>query len=135
MNNSQLENGCTLDVQFNDQGLIPAIVQDIDTGSVLMMGWMNSEALSNTLSTRKATFFSRSRNKLWVKGENSGHTQEVIEARIDCDQDTILLRCKSHGPCCHVGYQTCFYRACNSDQELSIVENKSFDPASIYPST
>ena len=76
------ETGNTLDVQFNAQGLVPAIVQDIDSGQVLMMGWMNAEAVAATISTKKATFFSRSRNKIWVKGESSGHMQEVVELRV-----------------------------------------------------
>lgn len=122
----------TLQVKFNDQGLVPAIVQDADTGQVLMLGWMNQEALSLTLTTQKATFFSRSRGKLWVKGETSGHTQEVIDARIDCDQDTVLLRCKSKGPCCHVGYKSCFYRKVNQQDQLTVVEEKLFDPDKIY---
>lgn len=126
------ETGSTLDIQFNPQGLVPAIVQDADTGQVLMMGWMNDQAVAATLSTRKATFFSRSRNKLWVKGESSGHVQEVVEVRVDCDQDTLLLRCKSHGPCCHVGYRTCFYRVCDGDMGLRITEPRAFDPASVY---
>lgn len=129
---SDREIGNTLDVQFNAQGLVPAIVQDIDSGQVLMMGWMNAQAVAATLSTRKATFFSRSRNKMWVKGESSGHVQEVVEVRVDCDQDTLLLRCKSHGPCCHVGYNTCFYRACDGDDSLQITEPRAFDPASVY---
>lgn len=126
------ELGDKLNVKFNDQGLVPAIVQDIDTGEILMMGWMNEAALDQTLKTRRATFYSRSRDKMWVKGESSGHIQEVVEARIDCDQDTILLRCKSHGPCCHVGYKSCFYRAADADGALSVVEEKVFDPEKVY---
>ena len=126
------ETGKTLEVQFNAQGLVPAIVQDVDSGQVLMMGWMNAEAVAATISTKKATFFSRSRNKMWVKGESSGHVQEVVEFRVDCDQDTLLLRCKSHGPCCHVGYSTCFYRAYDGDDSLQITEQRAFDPASVY---
>ena len=136
MADKQRETGTTLDVKYNEQGLVPAIVQDIDTGEVLMMGWMNDAALKQTLETRKATFYSRSRDKMWVKGESSGHIQEVVEARIDCDQDTVLLRCKSHGPCCHVGYKTCFYRAdvSGSVSELKLVEQRVFDPDKVYGS-
>lgn len=126
------ETGNKLEIKFNDQGLVPAIVQDADTGQVLMMGWMNQAALQQTLATGKATFYSRSRNKMWVKGESSGHVQEVVEARVDCDQDTVLLRCKSHGPACHVGYRTCFYRAADADGELTFVEEKTFDPDAVY---
>jgi len=120
-----------LRVKFNDQGLIPAIVQDASSGRILMVGWMNDLALRQTLATRKATFFSRSRNKMWVKGESSGHIQEVVEARVDCDQDVILLRCKSHGPCCHAGYQSCFYRTIDG-QKLRFVDERVFNPESVY---
>lgn len=126
------ETGTTLDIKYNDQGLVPAIVQDIDTGEILMMGWMNDLAVKQTLETRKATFYSRSRDKMWIKGESSGHVQEVVEVRVDCDQDTILLRCKSHGPCCHVGYKSCFYRAADEKSELSFVEEKVFNPDDVY---
>lgn len=128
------ETGTKLDVKFNEQGLVPAIVQDIDTRQILMMGWMNDAALAQTLKTRKATFYSRSRNKMWVKGEESGHIQEVVEARVDCDQDVVLLLCKSHGPACHVGYHTCFYRAAapGSADSLTFVEERVFDPATVY---
>ena len=126
------ETGLTLDIKFDDKGLVPAIVQDHDSGAILMVGWMNEAALKQTLSTRKATFYSRSRNKMWVKGESSGHIQEVVEARVDCDQDVVLLRCKSHGPCCHVGYQSCFYRAADAEGNLKLVEEKVFDPKAVY---
>jgi phosphoribosyl-AMP cyclohydrolase len=128
------ETGCQLDIKFNEQGLVPAIVQDASTGQILMMGWMNDAALRQTLSTRKATFYSRSRNKMWVKGEESGHIQEVVEARVDCDQDVVLLRCKSHGPACHVGYHTCFYRAIETgpDAKLRFAEERVFDPKAVY---
>lgn len=134
MSDKQRETGTTLNVKYNEQGLVPAIVQDVDTGEMLMMGWMNAAALRQTLETRRATFYSRSRDKMWVKGESSGHIQEVVEARIDCDQDTVLLRCKSHGPCCHVGYKTCFYRALvpGSTTDMQVVEQKVFDPETVY---
>ncbi len=129
---SDNESGVKLNLQYNDRGLIPAVVQDIDSGAVLMMGWMNAEAVAATLSTGRATFYSRSRSAIWVKGETSGHVQEVVEARVDCDQDTLLLRCKSHGPCCHVGYQSCFYRASDGGDKLRFVEKQVFDPQSVY---
>ena len=132
MSDVERETGSKLDVKYNDQGLVPAIVQDADSRQVLMMGWMNDAALAQTLRTRKATFYSRSRNKMWVKGEESGHVQEVLEARVDCDQDVVLLLCKSHGPACHVGYHTCFYRASSGDQSLKFVEKQVFDPKKIY---
>lgn len=132
MSQSDRETGSALQPRFDEHGLIPAIVQDVQTGDVLMMGWMNSEALAQTLSSRKATFYSRSRKKVWVKGETSGHFQEVVEVRVDCDQDVILLRCRSHGPCCHVGYHTCFYRAWAGDDQLKFVEERVFDPDTVY---
>lgn len=131
MPESSIESTLELTPRFNEQGLLPAIVQDIDSGAVLMMAWMNEEALHNTLSTRKATFYSRSRNKSWVKGESSGHIMEVVEARLDCDQDTLLLRCRAHGPACHAGYQSCFYRKVEADS-LHVVESKVFDPEKVY---
>lgn len=121
-----------LDIKFDEKGLVPAIVQDIDTGEVLMMAWMNEAALKQTLEMKKATFYSRSRDKMWIKGESSGHVQEVVEARVDCDQDLVLLKCKSHGPCCHVGYNSCFYRRADADGTLTVVEEKVFDPAKVY---
>ncbi|MEX0654908.1 MAG: phosphoribosyl-AMP cyclohydrolase [Phycisphaeraceae bacterium] len=132
MSDTARETSTTLDIKFNDQGLVPAIVQNVDTGEILMMGWMNDAALQQTLKTRKATFYSRSRNKMWVKGESSGHTQEVVDARVDCDQDVILLKCKSHGPACHVGYHTCFYRRADANGNLDVVEEKTFDPDAVY---
>lgn len=91
----------------NEQGLVPAIVQ-ADTGEVLMMAWMDDHALAHSLMTRKGTYFSRSRNEYWVKGETSGNVQEVIGARLDCDGDTILLTVRQSGGACHTGDRTCF---------------------------
>ena len=118
-------------VKFNGDGLVPAIVQDVDSGQVLMMAWMNAEALEMTASTGKATFYSRSRGKVWVKGESSGHVQEVVDLRIDCDQDAVLIRCRSGGPACHAGFQTCFYRAIDGNA-LAFVDPRVFDPADVY---
>jgi len=132
MADSLLETGTRPAVKFNEHGLVPAIVQDADSGAVLMMAWMNDAALRHTIETRKATFYSRSRGKMWVKGETSGHVQHVVEARLDCDQDTLLLRVRSAGPACHAGYQTCFYRAFTGPQELSFVEPQVFDPRTVY---
>lgn len=92
----------------NSDGLIAAIAVDHASGAVLMMAWMNDEALELTLATRQATYYSRSRQRLWVKGETSGHTQHVREVRIDCDGDTVLLRVDQAGPACHTGTRTCF---------------------------
>ena len=92
----------------NDAGLICAVAQQRGTGEVLMVAWMNDEALDRTLTTRRATYFSRSRNMIWVKGETSGHTQHVHEVRLDCDGDTVLLVVDQTGPACHTGTHTCF---------------------------
>ena len=96
--------------KFNADGLIAAIAQDAATGEVLMLAWMNAEALSATLATGRATYWSRSRGELWVKGETSGHTQAVVEVRIDCDQDAVLLKVNQTGGACHTGRASCFYR-------------------------
>jgi phosphoribosyl-AMP cyclohydrolase len=104
---------------YNADGLVAAVAQDAQTGEVLMLAWMTAEALKLTLETGRATYWSRSRKALWVKGETSGHTQRVIEARIDCDQDAILLRVEQTGPACHTGARTCFYRAIAADGSLS----------------
>ena len=134
MSDPQRETGNTLDIKFDDRGLVPAIVQDHTDGRILMMGWMNRAALDQTLATKLATFYSRSRDKMWVKGESSGHTQEVLEARVDCDQDVVLLKVKSNGPCCHVGYTSCFYRSITGPETLETVESKAYDPSAVYTS-
>ncbi|HET9829657.1 MAG TPA: phosphoribosyl-AMP cyclohydrolase [Nocardioidaceae bacterium] len=90
------------------QGLVPAVVQQYDSGEVLMVGWMDDEALHRTLATRRTTFWSRSRQDYWVKGETSGHRQSVKEVRLDCDGDTLLVKVDQHGPACHTGDRTCF---------------------------
>ena len=108
--------------------LVPAIVQDAESGEVLMLAYMNREALAKTLETGKAHFWSRSRKKLWLKGESSGHFQKVVEARIDCDQDAILLKVIQEGGACHTGYRSCFYR----DLEGNVVGEKVFDPDEVY---
>jgi len=92
----------------NDHGLVPAIVQQHDTGEVLMLGWMDDEALRRTLTTGRGTFWSRSRQEYWVKGETSGHKQHVVEVRLDCDGDTLLVKVDQEGPACHTGARTCF---------------------------
>ena len=90
------------------RGLVPAVVQQHDTGEVLMLGWMDDEALHRTLTTGRTTFWSRSRAEYWVKGETSGHRQDVVEVRLDCDGDTLLVRVDQQGPACHTGTRTCF---------------------------
>ena len=91
-------------------GLIPCIVQDINTQKVLMLGFMNEEAYHKTLTEKKVTFFSRSKNRLWTKGETSGNLQEIVRIHFDCDADSLLFLVQSHGPACHTGERTCFYR-------------------------
>lgn len=100
----------TTQTQFNEQKLVPAIVQDADTKMVLMMAWMNDEALDLTLKTGQVTFWSRSRQELWRKGATSGNTMELVEMRVDCDQDTLLVLVHPAGPACHTGHTSCFYR-------------------------
>ncbi|GAB5458055.1 MAG: phosphoribosyl-AMP cyclohydrolase [Henriciella sp.] len=97
--------------KFNQDGLIAAIAQDHETGEVLMLAWMNTEALAATLETGKATYWSRSRGELWIKGETSGASQKVIEVLIDCDQDAVLMKVKQTGGACHTGRPSCFYRS------------------------
>jgi phosphoribosyl-AMP cyclohydrolase len=97
-----------LQPRFNDDGLIPAIAQDASDGRVLMLAWMDAEALRRTLATRRATYWSRSRREYWVKGQTSGHTQTVREVRLDCDGDVLLLEVDQVGPACHTGAPTCF---------------------------
>ncbi len=94
--------------RFNADGLIPAIAQDRETGEVLMLAWMDADALRRTLDTGQATYFSRSRQEQWIKGETSGNTQEVLSVRLDCDDDTVLLAINQTGPACHTGQRTCF---------------------------
>lgn len=96
--------------RFDANGLIAAIAQDAVTGEVLMLAWMNAEALQKTIETGRATYWSRSRAALWVKGETSGHTQEVTELRVDCDQDAVLLKVRQTGGACHTHRESCFYR-------------------------
>ena len=113
-------------------GLIPAIAQDYTTGEVLMLAYMNRAAFENTLQTGKATYYSRSRGKLWVKGETSGHTQQVREIRVDCDNDTILLKVEQlGGAACHKGYKSCFYRTIENGEAI-VVEKQVFNPEEVY---
>jgi phosphoribosyl-AMP cyclohydrolase len=107
---SDRESGIGLDPKWDANGLITAIVTDADSGDVLMLAHMNAAALNLTLSTKVAHFWSRSRGSLWKKGESSGHFLDVVEARIDCDQDAVWLRCSPQGPSCHTGEKSCFYR-------------------------
>jgi len=113
-------------------GLVPAIAQDADTGQVLMLAWMNRDAYEETLRTGRACYFSRSRNRLWRKGEESGHVQEVREVYIDCDADTVLLKVKQiGGAACHEGYASCFFRRVDGE-ELKVIGERVFDPKAVY---
>ncbi len=113
-------------------GLIPAIAQDAETGTVLMLAWMNREAFEETVRTRRAVYFSRSRNKLWRKGEESGNVQEVREIYVDCDADTILLKVHQIGGAAgHEGYPSCFFRRVQ-DGGLQVVGERVFDPKQVY---
>ncbi len=112
---SSLDPAIAARLKRNDAGLVPAIVQQHDTGEVLMLGWMDDEALHRTLTTGRGTFWSRSRNEYWVKGETSGHKQHVIEVRVDCDGDTLLVKVDQEGPACHTGDRTCFDAGLLSD--------------------
>lgn len=123
-----------IELKFRD-GLIPAIVQDHRSGKVLMLGYMNDEAFDRTLSTGAVTFFSRSRNKLWTKGETSGHRLQVREVRVDCDQDALLIQAELAGPgCCHLGYRSCFFRRLTEGGE-EIILPREFDPREVYGSS
>lgn len=112
----------TLDLRpkFGADGLVAAIAQDADTGEVLMLAWMNAEALAATLETRRGTYWSRSRQALWVKGETSGNEQDVVEVLVDCDQDAVLLKVRQTGGACHTGRRGCFYRTVDTKGGLSI---------------
>jgi phosphoribosyl-AMP cyclohydrolase len=120
-------------LDFNKtDGLVPAIVQDYQTGEILMLAYMNPDAFNATLSTGKATYYSRSRQTLWVKGETSGNIQLIKEIRIDCDDDTVLLKVEQlGGAACHTGYRSCFYKKVE-DGSIRIMEEPIFDPSEVY---
>ena len=121
----------TLDYSKLD-GLIPAVIQDHNTGRVLMVGFMNEDAFQKTVETGFATFFSRSRNKLWLKGESSGHRLVVKEITTDCDRDCVLVKVEALGPgVCHEGYESCFFRRLE-DGNWNVVDVKAYDPQAVY---
>ncbi len=105
---------------FNHAGLIPAIAQEEDTGEVLMLAWMSAETIQLSLSERRAVYWSRSRGEVWRKGESSGHVQRLVEMRVDCDRDCLLLIVRQTGPACHTGRRTCFYSAIRENEEVDI---------------
>ena len=135
---SEIEEGLALAPKFDADGLVTAVATDAATGEVLMVAHMNEEALAKTIASGEAHYFSRSRKKLWRKGEESGHTQRVVELRVDCDQDAVWLRVEQTGPgACHTGRRSCFYRAVPLGQEGDVRlefrdADKALDPASAY---
>ncbi len=135
---SEIEEGKAFAPKFDKDGLITAVVTDAASGDLLMVAHMNEEALRRTIETGEAHFFSRSRNKLWKKGEESGHVQHVTELRVDCDQDALQLKVKQDGPgACHTGRRSCFYRAVPLGKPGALTlefrdADKTFDPAKIY---
>ena len=121
------------ELKFDSNGLIPAIIQDFENNDVLMMGYMNREAVQRTLESGHATFWSRSRQKYWVKGETSGHTQDMRSLAFDCDADTLLIKVDQKGGSCHEGYRSCFYREVSPNgNSTRIVGTKVFDPDTVY---
>jgi len=121
-------------IRYDDKGLVPAVIQDASNLQVLMVGYMNHEAVVRTLQTGRVTFWSRSRQEYWVKGERSGNTQTVIEARVDCDKDCLLLLVEQVGEACHEGYRTCFFRRITASGDLEITETQQRTPNEIYGS-
>jgi phosphoribosyl-AMP cyclohydrolase len=123
-----------VDIAFGKAGgLVAAIVQDARTGDVLMLGYMNEEALEETRRTGEVVFFSRSRNRRWKKGESSGHVLKVRELRVDCDADAVLVRVEPVGPgVCHEGYASCFFRRMENDGSAKLVEERTFSPEQVY---
>lgn len=144
--NKNIEESSEFIPKFDDNGLIPAIAQDAKTGQILMVAYMNRAALNVTIQTGYATYFSRSRQKLWKKGEESGHFQKVEQILVDCDQDCLILKVAVDAGQCHVGYQSCFYRALKKDSprlrggklapakagELVFIAEKVYNPKKVY---
>ena len=119
-------------IQFNENGLVPVITQDFSSNEVLMMAWMNKEALSLSIKTKKAVYFSRSRKKIWFKGEDSGHSQDIVEIYTDCDRDVILLKVNQKGGiACHTGRANCFFNKLE-DNKWQTISNVIKDPIEIY---
>ena len=108
-------------LKVNGDGLVPAIAQDAESGEVLMMAWMTAEAVKRTLETGRVTYWSRSRQAFWVKGETSGHVQELVDLRVDCDRDCLLLQVRQIGPACHTNRRSCFYTAVRGGKEVELM--------------
>lgn len=137
-NTSEIEEGLGFAPQFGADGLITAVVTDVQSGDVLMVAHMNAQAVAKTIETGEAWYYSRSRQKLWKKGESSGHVQRVVELRVDCDQDALWLKVEQQGPgACHTGRRSCFYRAVPLGKTGTVTlefrnGDKTFDPHSVY---
>lgn len=133
---SEQELGSKLNLKLDGNGLITAVTVDADTRQVLMVAFMNLAALEKTMATGKATYWSRSRQKFWVKGEESGNTQEVVSVHIDCDQDAVVVKVRQRGAACHNGFASCFYRqvatGAGGSLELKTVETPVMDPGKLY---
>jgi phosphoribosyl-AMP cyclohydrolase len=129
-----IEEGLEFAPRFDDKGLMPAVAQDAQTGQILMVAYMNRAALDLTIQTGYATYFSRSRQQLWKKGQESGHFQKVEQILVDCDQDCLVLKVQVDAGQCHVGYQSCFYRALKKggSKDLQLVAEKVYDPKQAY---
>lgn len=117
-------------LNYNDAGLIPAIAQDAASGEVLMMAWMNAESVARTLDTGRVTYWSRSRQAFWVKGDTSGHVQELVDFRVDCDRDCVLVTVNQTGPACHTGRRSCFYTAVRAGDEVELMQPMGSTPPS-----
>lgn len=135
---SELEEGLALTPKFDADGLVTAVATDATSGDLLMVAHMNAQALANTIASGEAWYYSRSRKKLWKKGETSGHIQRVVELRVDCDQDAVWIRVEQHGEgACHTGRRSCFYRAAPLGQNGAVKlefrdADQAFDPAKVY---
>ena len=132
----EIEVGTNFTPEFDENGLIPAIAQDAKTGQILMTAYMNESALAETIETGRAVYYSRSRKKIWRKGEQSGHLQKVKEILVDCDQDCLILKVEIDAGQCHVGYLSCFYRRLQpgSSSHLEFVAQKLYNPNEVYKS-
>lgn len=122
------------ELRWSDDGLIPAIVQESDSGEILMMAWMDRAALIQTLQTGQTHFYSRSRQTAWHKGGTSGHVQQVAEIRVDCDADVLLILARQTGGACHEGYRSCFFRKVDPQGQLKTIAERVFEPGAVYGS-
>lgn len=122
-----------IDLKLDGQGLMPAVIQDAESGEVLMVAFMDKTAVERTLREKKTVFYSRSRNKYWVKGESSGHVQQVRQVLTDCDQDTLVIKVTQEGGACHLGYRSCFVHELDEKGDIvRVTQEKVFDPEKVY---